>query len=92
MNGEHLKVGGTDVGLQGDVVKRVKNFKHLGSIVGSDKNGRCKEEVTVKEVFKHVGRRFRELYVTESCQQRLRVKCTRMLLDQPCFMEWKLWQ
>ena len=36
---EYLKVGGADVGeelLQGDVVKRVKNLKYLGSTVSSD--------------------------------------------------------
>ena len=44
---EYLKVGGADVGeelkLQGDVARRVKNFKYLGSTASSD--GRCKEEV-----------------------------------------------
>ena len=44
---EYLKIGGADVGeeltLQGNVVKRVKNFKYLGSTVSSDR--RCEEEV-----------------------------------------------
>ena len=45
---EYLKVEGGDVGkelkLRGYVVvKRVKNFKYLGSTVSSD--GRCEEEV-----------------------------------------------
>ena len=44
---KYLKVGGADVGeelkLPGDVVKRVKNFKYLGSTVSSD--GRCEKEV-----------------------------------------------
>ena len=42
-----LKVEGVDAGeklkLQGDAVKRVKNFKYLGLTVGSDR--RCEEEV-----------------------------------------------
>ena len=42
-----LKVGGADVQeeleLQGDVVKRVENFKYLGSTVSGD--GRCEKEV-----------------------------------------------
>ena len=38
---EYLKVGGADVGeelklLQGDVVKKVKNFNYLGSTISSD--------------------------------------------------------
>ena len=45
---EYLKAGGVDDGkelkLQGEKVKRAKNFKYLGSTVSSD--GRCEEEVT----------------------------------------------
>ena len=44
---EYLKAGDVDDGeelkLQGEKVKRAKNFKYLGSTVSSD--GRCKEEV-----------------------------------------------
>ena len=44
---EYLRVGGVDDGeklkLQGEKVKRAKNFKYLGSTVSS--NGRCEEEV-----------------------------------------------
>ena len=44
---EYLKVGGVDdrekLKLQGEKVKRAKNFKYLGSTVSSD--GRCKKEV-----------------------------------------------
>ena len=44
---EYSKVEGADVGeelkLQRGVVKRVKNFKYLGSTVSSD--GRCEKEV-----------------------------------------------
>ena len=44
---EHLKAGGVDGGeelkLQGEKVKRAKNFKYLVSTVSSD--GRCEEEV-----------------------------------------------
>ena len=44
---EYLKAGGVDDGeelkLQGEKVKKAKNFKFLGSIVSSD--GRCEEEV-----------------------------------------------
>ena len=47
---EYLRDGGVDDGeelkLQGEKVKRVKNFKYLGSTVSSD--GRCKEEVRRK--------------------------------------------
>ena len=43
---EYLKVGDADVGeelkLKGDVAKRVKNFKHLGSTVSTD--GRCEKK------------------------------------------------
>ena len=42
---EYLKVGGVDDGeelkLQGEKVNRAKNFKYLGSTVGSDE--RCEE-------------------------------------------------
>ena len=42
---EHLRVGGEDDGkelkLQGEKVKRAKNFKYLGSTVSN--NGRCEE-------------------------------------------------
>ena len=45
---EYLRVGGVDDGeelkLQGEKVKRAKNFKYLGSTVSSD--GRCEEEVS----------------------------------------------
>ena len=44
---EYLKAGGVDDGeelkLQGEKVKRAKNFKYLGSTLSSD--GRCEEEV-----------------------------------------------
>ena len=44
---EYLRVGGVDDGeelkLQGEKVKRAKNFKYVGSTVSS--NGRCEEEV-----------------------------------------------
>ena len=44
---EFLNLGGADVEeelkLQGDVVKRAKNFKYLGSTISSD--GRCEEKV-----------------------------------------------
>ena len=43
----YLKVGDVDDGeelkLQGEKIKRAKNFKHLGSTVSSDR--RCEEEV-----------------------------------------------
>ena len=44
---EYLKTGGVEGGeelkLQGEKIKRAKNFKYLGSTVSSD--GRCEEEV-----------------------------------------------
>ena len=44
---EYLKVGGfydgEELKMQGEMVKKVKNFKYLGSTVSSD--GRCEEEV-----------------------------------------------
>ena len=44
---EYLRVGGVDDGqelkLQGEKVKKAKNFKYLGSTVSND--GRCEEEV-----------------------------------------------
>ena len=44
---EYLRVGGVDYGeelkLQGEKVKKAKNFKYLGSTVSND--GRCEEEV-----------------------------------------------
>ena len=44
---EYLKAGGVNDGeelkLQGEKIKRAKNFKYLGTTVSSD--GRCEEEV-----------------------------------------------
>ena len=44
---EYLRVGdvndGEELKLQGEKVKRAKNFKYLGSTVNSD--GRCEEEI-----------------------------------------------
>ena len=75
--------------LQGDVVRRVKNFKYLGSTASSD--GSRKEEVRKKIQASWMSwKKVLELCVTESCQQRLKVKCIEVLLDQSCFMEWKL--
>ena len=87
---KYLRVGGVDNGeelkLQGEKIKRAKNFKYLGSTVSND--GRCEEEVRKKTQVRWMSWR----KVSESYQQRLRVKFTRVLLDQPCFMEWKRWQ
>ena len=91
---EYLKVGSVDDGeelkLQGEKVKRAKNFKYLGSTVSTD--GSCEEEVrrsiqagwmSWKKVLEFCG--------TGNYQQGLRVKCTKVLLDQSCIMEWKWW-
>ena len=92
---KYLKVGGVDDGkelkLQGEKVKRAKNFKYLGSAVSSDR--RCEEEVRRNIQAGWMSwRKCLEFCATGSYQQRLRAKCTKVLLDQPCFMEWKLWQ
>ena len=86
---KYLRVGGVDDGeelkLQGEKVKRAKNFKYLGSTVSSD--GRCKKEVKRRNQAGWMSRRkVSGVLATGSYQQRLRVKCTRGLLDQPCFM------
>ena len=92
---EYLKVGGADVGeelkLQGDVVKRVKNFKYLGSIVRSD--GRCEKEARRRMQAGWISRKKVSGVVCDrKLSAKVKVKCTKVLLDRPCFMEWKLWR
>ena len=93
---EYLRVGGVDDGeelkLQGEKIKRAKNFKYLGSTVSSD--GRCEEEVKRRiQAGWMCWRKVSGVLYDRNCyQQRLRVKCTRVLLDQSYFMEWKQWQ
>ena len=90
---EYLRVGGVDDGeelkLQGEKVKRAKNFKYLGSTVRNDR--RCEEEARRRIQAGWMSWRKVSGVLCEK-QQRLRVKCTRVLLDQPYFMEWKRWQ
>ena len=81
---EYLKVGGVDDGeelkLQGEKVNRAKNFKYLSSTDSSD--GRCKEEVRRRI---QAGRMSRKKVSGVLCDRKLsaRVKCTRVLLNQP---------
>ena len=82
---------GEELKLQGEKVKREKNFKYLGLTVSSD--GSCEEEVRRRIQAGWMSwSRCPEFFATGSYQQRLRIKCTRVLLNQPCFMEWKRWQ
>ena len=79
---------GEELKLQGEKLKRAKNFKYLGSSVSSD--GRCEEEVRRRILAGWMSwKKGLEFCATGSYQQRLKVKCTRVLSDQPCFMEWK---
>ena len=93
----YLTVGEADVReelkLQGDVVKRVKNFKYLGSTVSSD--GRCEEEVR---------RRIQTCWMSwrkvsgAVCDRKLSAKVkgkvyrAKVLVDLPWLMAWKLWR
>ena len=91
---EYLKAGGVDDGkelkLQGEKLKRAKNFKYLGSTVSS--NRRCEEVRRRIKAGWISWKKVLEFCATGSYQQGLRVKSTRLLLDQPCFVEWKRWQ
>ena len=82
---EYLKVwsveDGEELWLQREKVKRAKNFKYLGSTVGSD--GRCEEVKRSIQAEWMVGGKCRDFCATGSYQQGLRIKCTRVLLDQP---------
>ena len=87
---EYLKVGGVDDGeelkLQGEKLKRAKNFKYLGSIVSS--NGRCEEGVRRRIQAGWMSwKRVSGVLCDRKYQQGLRVRCTRVLFGQPCFME-----
>ena len=91
---EYLKAGSVDDGeelkQQRKKVKRAKNFKYLGSTVISD--GRCKGEVRRRIQAGWISwKKVSRVLCEGSYQQGLRVKCTRVLLDQSCFMKWKLW-
>ena len=90
---EYLRVGGVDDGeelkLQGERVKKAKNFKYLGSTVSND--GRCEEEIRRRIQAGWMSwRKVSGVLCDRKYQQRLRVKYTRVLLDQPYFME--TWQ
>ena len=91
---EYLKAVGVDdreeLELQGKKVKRAKNFRYLGSTVSSDGRSEEKDPSRMDELEESVGTR--EFSATGSYQLGSRVKCTRVLLDQPCFIEWKPWQ
>ena len=87
---EYLRVGGMDDGkelkLQRKKVKRAKNFKYLGSTVSN--NGRC-EEISRIQAEWMSWRKVSGVLCKRKLSAKLRVKCTRVFLDQPCFMEWK---
>ena len=92
---EYLRVGGVDDGeelkLQGEKVKRGKNFKYLGSTVSND--GRCEEEVRRRIQAGWMSwRKVSRVLCDKKLSANVRIKCTRVLLDQPCFMEWERWQ
>ena len=91
---EYLKAGGVDDGeelkLQEKKIKRAKDFKYLCLTVSS--NGRCEVRRRIQAGWMSWKKVLRVLCDRiDSYRQGLRVKCTRVLLDQPCFMEWKQW-
>ena len=92
---EYLKVGGADVGeelkLQGDAVKRVKNFKYLGSTVSSDE--RCEEEVRRKIQAGWMSwKKVSGVMCDRKLSAKVKGKMCLVVIDQPCFMKWKLWR
>ena len=95
LNIKYLRVGDVDdreeLKLQGEKGKRAKNFKYLGSTVSSD--GRCEEEVRRRIQAGWMSwRKVSGVLCDRKLSAKLKGKCTRVLLDQPCFMEWKQWQ
>ena len=89
---EYLKSGDVDDGeelkLQGEKLKRAKNFKYLGSTISSD--GRCEEEVRRRIQAGWMNwKKVSGVLCDRKLSAGLGVKCTRVLSDQSCFMEWK---
>ena len=92
---KYLRVGGVDDGeelkLQGQKVKIAKNFKYLRSTVSID--GRCEE--VIRRRIQAGWMSWRKVFgvlCDRKLSAKVKGKCTRVLLDQPCFMEWKRWQ
>ena len=82
---------GEELKLQGEKVKRVENFKYQSSTVGSD--GRCEEEVRRRIQAGWMSwKKVSGVLCGRKLSARVKVKCTRVWFDQPCFMEWKRWQ
>ena len=88
---EYLKVGdlvdGEELKLQGKIVKNVKNFKYLGSIVS---DGRCEEEVKKRIQASWMSRKkVSGVLCDRKLSATVKGKCTKVLFDRPCCMEWK---
>ena len=95
---EDLKIESADVAqelnMQEDVVKKVKNFKYLGSTIRSD--GRCEKEVR-KRI--QAGWMSWKKVSGVVCDRKLPQKVKGIMYQSvirpaigPCFKELKLWQ
>ena len=90
-NTKYLRVGVVDDGeelkLQGEKVKRAKNFKYLASTVSNEVEVRRRIQTGWMS-----WRKVSEVLCDRKLSAQVKGKMYKMLLDQPCFMEWKRWQ
>ena len=91
---EYLKVGGVDDGeelkLQGEKIKRAKNFKYLGWTVSSD--GRCEEEVRRRILAGWMSwKKMSEVLCDRKLSAMVKGKMYKSVVRPVCFMKWKWW-
>ena len=92
---EYLKAGdmddGEEIKLQGEIVKRAKNFKYLGSTVSS--NGRCEEEVRRRIQAGWMSwKKVSEVLSDGKLSARIKGKVYKSVVRPAMLMEWKPWQ